>query len=379
MRNFIFFFAIVFFVSRLSAQTADELDMILVTPEVNFTQASRFVLVLAEVVDEKTEPAAAYTLALERGWLYGGNSAADFSDKSIKQGELCFLIMQAFNMPGSFLYTLFPSPRYAFRELDYLKLIPGRSDPSLKVSGEEMLRILGMIDAYRREKQLAVPPAPKPAVVAAEPLPEPPAAAIEPPAPEPPVAAIEPPAPEPPAVAAEPPVPEPPAVVAEPPVPEPPVAVVEPPAPEPAPVVVEPPVPEPPVAAAEPLPKPAVAAEPGLVRVGIIQFAPDMPVLPETEKSKLQEIARVLAQYPGRKVLVEGHAALAGDPEGRKHISLERAQGVADFLVSLKVRRPEEITVRAYGAARPVGDNNTAAGKAMNRRVEIIMLDEGQS
>jgi outer membrane protein OmpA-like peptidoglycan-associated protein len=113
--------------------------------------------------------------------------------------------------------------------------------------------------------------------------------------------------------------------------------------------------------------------------VGRIRFAPDMTALPETEKLRLQEMARVLAQYPGRKVLVEGYTALAGGLEGRKRISAERAQAVADFLVSLKVRPAEDIIVRAYWAARPIGDNNSAAGKAMNRRVEIIVLDEGQS
>jgi hypothetical protein len=167
MRGFVLFFIIVFFTSRLPAQTADELDMILAAPTVSFTQASRFVLVIAEVLDEKTDAAAAYALALERGWLSGDTSAADFSDRPIRQGELCFLIMQAFKIPGSFLYSLFPGPRYAFRELDYLKLIPGPGDPSLKVSGEEMLLILGMVSAYVEEKRGPAEPS-QPPVGAAE-------------------------------------------------------------------------------------------------------------------------------------------------------------------------------------------------------------------
>jgi outer membrane protein OmpA-like peptidoglycan-associated protein len=363
MRSFILFFVIVFFTLRLPAQTADELDVILATPAVDFTQASRFVLVIAEVVDEKTEPAAAYSLARERGWLSGDTSATGFSGKPIKQGELCFLIMQAFNMPGSFLYTLFPGPRYAFRELDYLKLIPGRRDPSLKVSGEELLRILGRVNAYVKEKDRPVE----------SPVSEPPAstAGVEPPAPKPlpPVAESS---------VSRPPVP----AAAESPAskPSPPASVAEPPAPKPLPPVAESPVSRPP---ASPAPKPvpvAAAKERGPVLAGRIQFEPNMSALPETEteKAKLQEIARILAQYPGRKVLVEGYTALAGDLEGRKSISMERAQSVADYLASLKLRRREEIVVRAYGAARPLGDNNSAAGKAMNRRVEIFMLDEEQ-
>jgi hypothetical protein len=59
--------------------------------------------------------------------------------------------MRAFNIPGSFLYALFPGPRYAFRELDYLDLIPGRKDPAAKVSGERLLIILGRVLSHTGE------------------------------------------------------------------------------------------------------------------------------------------------------------------------------------------------------------------------------------
>lgn len=134
-------------VSPLFAQTAAELDLLLETKEVSFAQAARFVLTVGDVADDKTE--AAYALAEETGWL--PKRAAP--DKPIKLGELCFLIMGAFDMKGSFLYTLFPGPRYAYRELDYLRLIPGRRDPGLKVSGERLLQILEMASSYREENR----------------------------------------------------------------------------------------------------------------------------------------------------------------------------------------------------------------------------------
>jgi outer membrane protein OmpA-like peptidoglycan-associated protein len=72
---------------------------------------------------------------------------------------------------------------------------------------------------------------------------------------------------------------------------------------------------------------------------------------------------------------VGGHTALAGTAEGRLEVSARRAQAVADFLVFLDSRRPDEIIVRGYGAERPLGDHGTAAGQALNRRVEITILD----
>jgi hypothetical protein len=141
------FFLLIFTGAALSlgAQTADELDLLLETREISFAQASRFVLAVADVADERTEAGAMYALAMERGWL--PERAA--MDSSIKLGELCFLIMGAFDMKGSFLYNMVPGPRYAYRELDYLKLIPGRRDPGTMVSGERLLQILELVSSYQ--------------------------------------------------------------------------------------------------------------------------------------------------------------------------------------------------------------------------------------
>jgi hypothetical protein len=59
----------IFSVSLLHAQTAVELDLLLETREVNFAQASRFVLVVAGTADERTEAGAVYVLVEEKGWL----------------------------------------------------------------------------------------------------------------------------------------------------------------------------------------------------------------------------------------------------------------------------------------------------------------------
>jgi hypothetical protein len=112
------------------------MDLLLETPAVSCAQAARFTLAAAEIPDR--DAGDAFTLARERGWL----PEKAGPDSPIRLGELCFLLMKAFNMKGSFLYALFPGPRYAFRELDYLRLVPGRRDPALKVSGENFLRIL---------------------------------------------------------------------------------------------------------------------------------------------------------------------------------------------------------------------------------------------
>jgi hypothetical protein len=136
--------------AMLRGQTAAEMDEILETRAVSFSQACRFVLIAAGAADEIAAPTEAFAQARE--WLPGKAEAGS----PIRLGELSFLIMKAFDMKGSFLYALFPGPRYAFRELDYLKLLPGRRDPGLTVSGDQLLQMLGMVLSYQGESFAAL-------------------------------------------------------------------------------------------------------------------------------------------------------------------------------------------------------------------------------
>jgi outer membrane protein OmpA-like peptidoglycan-associated protein len=106
-----------------------------------------------------------------------------------------------------------------------------------------------------------------------------------------------------------------------------------------------------------------------------IQFTADASVLGGAEKTKLQEAAQILSRYPGRAIRLEGHTAMAGSEAGQRQISRDRAQAAADYLESLGCRRSDEMTVIGYGASQPLADNSTAAGMALNRRVEITILD----
>jgi outer membrane protein OmpA-like peptidoglycan-associated protein len=106
-----------------------------------------------------------------------------------------------------------------------------------------------------------------------------------------------------------------------------------------------------------------------------IQFLPDSAILREEEKEKLGTIAEILMEYPERDILVEGHTALAGTPQGRQQLSEERARAVADYLLSLGVKEAEHLITRGMAAREPIAENTTAAGMRKNRRVEITILE----
>ncbi|MDR2094078.1 MAG: OmpA family protein [Treponema sp.] len=106
-----------------------------------------------------------------------------------------------------------------------------------------------------------------------------------------------------------------------------------------------------------------------------IQFYPDSPVMLPGEQQKLDKIAEILMRYGDRDILVGGHTALAGNPEGRMKLSLDRAGTVADYLIDKKVRGADRVVVRGYGAEKPIADNLNETGRARNRRVEITILE----
>ncbi len=107
-----------------------------------------------------------------------------------------------------------------------------------------------------------------------------------------------------------------------------------------------------------------------------IKFKPDSAELLESEKIKIEQIAQILKAYPNNDILIGGHTALAGTQEERQILSEERANAVADYLLNLGVRDHYHVFTQGFGATQPIAPNSTEAGKAKNRRVEIIILDK---
>ena len=106
-----------------------------------------------------------------------------------------------------------------------------------------------------------------------------------------------------------------------------------------------------------------------------IQFPPDSAVLVASEQEKLRRLAVILSRFPDRDLLVSGHTALAGTEAGRQLLSEQRAAAVGDFLLQLGVRARDRMMFQGFGATRPVAPNDTEAGRALNRRVEITILE----
>jgi hypothetical protein len=132
-------------------QTAAELERVLALPAVSYGDAARFVLAAAGTAGESG--AGAYRFAIDNNWL--PKEAAE--GEALSLGDLSFLIMRAFNIGGGLMYSLFPGPRYACRELSYRKIIRFRAYSAGTVSGERFLRILSRVLEYAGDGGPPVP------------------------------------------------------------------------------------------------------------------------------------------------------------------------------------------------------------------------------
>jgi outer membrane protein OmpA-like peptidoglycan-associated protein len=87
----------------------------------------------------------------------------------------------------------------------------------------------------------------------------------------------------------------------------------------------------------------------------------------------LDEVASILMQNPEMKVEVQGHTDNKGSAQYNQWLSEKRAQRVTDYLVSKGID-PSRLEAKGYGLTQPVASNDTAQGRAQNRRVELKRL-----
>jgi len=92
-------------------------------------------------------------------------------------------------------------------------------------------------------------------------------------------------------------------------------------------------------------------------------------------REKLAKVAGIILGHPGLKIAVEGHTDSVGGDEYNLKLSQNRANSVRAYLVSQSID-PAAVTATGFGKTMPVADNKTAAGRQVNRRVELVVSGE---
>lgn len=113
---------------------------------------------------------------------------------------------------------------------------------------------------------------------------------------------------------------------------------------------------------------PAVAE---VVRVELdVKFDFDKAQVKEESYGDIKNLADFMNQYPQTATVVEGHTDSVGTDAYNQKLSERRANAVRDVLVNQYSVGAERVNSVGYGESRPVADNASEAGRAVNRRVE---------
>ncbi len=99
--------------------------------------------------------------------------------------------------------------------------------------------------------------------------------------------------------------------------------------------------------------------------------------LKDAAKQNIQSLASSINQYPGTDIKVIGHTDSRGTEQYNMNLSEKRAAAVKAYAVSQGVPPARLITV-GKGFSEPIADNATDAGRAANRRVEIVIVANDQ-
>jgi outer membrane protein OmpA-like peptidoglycan-associated protein len=106
-----------------------------------------------------------------------------------------------------------------------------------------------------------------------------------------------------------------------------------------------------------------------------LKFYPDSDILLPGEEERIDFVAKKIKEFldlEGYTILVEGHTADVGKPNGQLNLSIDRAIAVMTSLINQGIDE-SLFTYKAYGGTMPIASNATEEGRAQNRRVDITL------
>jgi len=109
-----------------------------------------------------------------------------------------------------------------------------------------------------------------------------------------------------------------------------------------------------------------------LIRLLTLTFAPNKSALGEEYQLLMDSVRSALELYSERNCSVEGHTDDQGDAQKNQLLSLHRAEAVRDYLIAIGVDATR-LDALGYGEVRPIASNEFEKGRAMNRRIDLII------
>lgn len=110
-----------------------------------------------------------------------------------------------------------------------------------------------------------------------------------------------------------------------------------------------------------------------VTRITGLSFASGSADIEAGSDPLFEKIRSLLTLYPGAEITVEGHTDSKGSDRLNLRLSQNRAQSVMQRLIRDNALAPEKLSAIGYGESRPIANNEASAGRAQNRRIDLLI------
>ena len=113
-----------------------------------------------------------------------------------------------------------------------------------------------------------------------------------------------------------------------------------------------------------------------VLRLKAMQFPVGKSIIMPENYSLLSKVQKAIRTFDDPRVIIEGHTDATGSNDVNMLLSQQRADAVRDYLITNQTLAPETISAVGYGSERPLASNATPAGRAINRRIDIMIIPQ---
>jgi outer membrane protein OmpA-like peptidoglycan-associated protein len=115
-----------------------------------------------------------------------------------------------------------------------------------------------------------------------------------------------------------------------------------------------------------------------IIRLKAMQFPVGQIVIMPENYELLSKVQRAIRTFGEPDVIIGGHSDSTGSEDLNEHLSQKRADAVRQYFVANQTLPYEKIIAVGYGSMRPLASNATESGRAMNRRIDVIITPENK-
>ena len=116
-----------------------------------------------------------------------------------------------------------------------------------------------------------------------------------------------------------------------------------------------------------------------IIRLRAMQFPVGQAVIMPSNYGLVSKVQRSIRTFGEPDVVIEGHTDSTGSPELNEHLSQQRADSVRDYLIANGILSEDKIVAIGYGSKRPLASNETEMGRAINRRIDVVISPTPQA